>query len=232
MKKVIHNKEEIRRKNLHYADEYGNVLSHLYSLSVNLYNMEETSIKVNQSTDNSEQIWDLKKLFAILNTIRSSSNRNHTGINSYEPFKKIESQIIDQWERMLQPYASLTDLEENVPARKLANVSFGPQEQSYQQSRQEKTEPIDHSIKHSYIYNKYFKNYASTNVETLGTRVPKTIEEYHQMLLDDKINAIEHRIRIEQIKSKKLLFTPVPGSQTKPMNIRPSINNLRMMNFR
>jgi hypothetical protein len=106
--------------------------------------------------------------------------------------------------------------------------------QSYQQSPQQyqKSEPIDPSVKHSYIYNKYFKDYSDPNAERPGPRVPKTIEEYHQMLLDDKIKAIEHKKRIEQIKSKKLLFTSVPGAQSNPRNIRPSTNNLRMMNFR
>ena len=104
--------------------------------------------------------------------------------------------------------------------------------QSFQKPQQGKSEPIDPSVKHSYIYNKYFKDYADPNAERRGPRVPKTMEEYHQMLLDDKIKAIEHRKRIQEIKSKKLLFTTVPGSQSNPRNIRPSINNLRMMNFR
>jgi hypothetical protein len=97
---------------------------------------------------------------------------------------------------------------------------------------QQTSESIDPSVKHSYIYNKYFKDYVEPNVEKPGPRVPKTIEEYYQMLLDDKIKAIEHKKRIEQIKSKKLLFTSVPGVQTNPRNIQPTRNNLRMMNFR
>jgi hypothetical protein len=106
--------------------------------------------------------------------------------------------------------------------------------QSYQQSPQQyqKSEPIEPSVKHSYIYNKYFKDYSDPNAERPGPRVPKTIEEYYQMLLDDKIKAIEHKRIIEQIKSKKILFTLVPGAQSNPRNIRPSTNNLRIMNFR
>ena len=104
--------------------------------------------------------------------------------------------------------------------------------QSFQKPQQGKSEPIDPSVKHSYIYNKYFKDYADPNAERRGPRVPKAMEEYHQMLLDDKIKAIEHRKRIQEIKSKKLLFTSVPGGQSNPRNIRPSKNNLRMMNFR
>lgn len=93
-------------------------------------------------------------------------------------------------------------------------------------------EPIDQSIKHSYIYNKYFKDYANSNNEIPVPRVPKTIEEYHQMLLDDKIKAIQHKQRIEQIKSKKMLFTTNPGMTLNPKNIQASKNNLHRMSFR
>jgi hypothetical protein len=93
-------------------------------------------------------------------------------------------------------------------------------------------EPLDPSVKHSYIYNKYFKDYADPNAQKPGPRVPKTIEEYHQMLLEDKIKAIEHKKRIDQIKSTKLLFTNTPGSGSNPRNMVASKNNLRMMSFR
>ena len=107
-----------------------------------------------------------------------------------------------------------------------------PQYQVQQQSKQQNIEPVDPSVKHSYIYNKYFKDYVDPNADKPGPRVPKTVEEYHQMLLDDKIKALEHKKRIEQIKSKKLMFTSVPGVQSNPRNIQASRNNLRMMNFR
>lgn len=103
---------------------------------------------------------------------------------------------------------------------------FMPQQQNNNQ------EPLDPSVKHSYIYNKYFKDYVDPNAQKQGPRVPKTIEEYHQMLLEDRIKAIEHKKRIEQIKSTKLLFTSAPGAQSNPRNVVASKNNLRMMNFR
>jgi hypothetical protein len=93
-------------------------------------------------------------------------------------------------------------------------------------------EPLNPQVKHSYIYNKYFKDYADPNVKKTGPRVPKTIEEYSQMLLDDRIKAIQHKIRVEQIKSKKLLFVSTDGTQTNPRNIRHTKNNLRSMSFR
>lgn len=95
------------------------------------------------------------------------------------------------------------------------------------------SEKIDPSVKHSYIYNKYFKDYADPNIDKPMVRVPKTKEEYYQMLLDDRRKAIEHKLRIEQIKSKKMLFTaPDGGIGVNPRNIVPTKNNLRSMNFR
>jgi hypothetical protein len=106
-----------------------------------------------------------------------------------------------------------------------------PQQQYYQDSQQNKgSQPIlDQSVKHSYIYNKYFKDYGRENSEKVEPRVPKTIQEYHQMLLEDKIKKIQHRKMIEQVKSKKMIFISNPGSTR---NIQVSTNNLRMMNFR
>jgi hypothetical protein len=92
-------------------------------------------------------------------------------------------------------------------------------------------EPLDPGVKHSYIYNKYFKDYADPNLQKQGPRVPKTIDEYHKMLLDDRKKAIEHKLKMEEIKSKKLLFTSAPGSTSNPRNIQPTKNNLRRMNF-
>ncbi len=106
------------------------------------------------------------------------------------------------------------------------NPNFIPQ-----QNIDNTQQPLDPSLKHSYIFNKYFKDYTDTNAQKPSPRVPKTIEEYHQMLLEDKIKAIEHKKRIEQIKSTKLLFTTTPGATSNPRNIRASKNNLRMMNF-
>jgi hypothetical protein len=107
-----------------------------------------------------------------------------------------------------------------------------PQFISQHQVSRPKEGPLDPSVKHSYIYNKYFKDYVDPNAQKQGPRVPKTIEEYHQMLLEDKIRAIEHKKRIEQIKSTKLMFTTTPGSGSNPRNMVASKNNLRMMNFR
>lgn len=107
-----------------------------------------------------------------------------------------------------------------------------PQYQKSYQQENKNQEPVDPSLKHSYIFNKYFKDYADPNAVKQGPRVPKTIEEYHKMLLEDKIKAIEHKKMIEEVKSKKMLFTSAPGASLNPRNLQATKNNLRMMNFK
>lgn len=92
---------------------------------------------------------------------------------------------------------------------------------------EEQQNPLDQNVKHSYIYNKYFKDYNDANIQQQQPqiRVPKTIEEYKKMLLEDKIKQIVEKKRISQIKSTKLLFT-------NSININVNKNKLNMMNFR
>ena len=92
--------------------------------------------------------------------------------------------------------------------------------------------PIDPSVKHSYIYNKYFKDYQDvTGNNEPVVRVPKTMEEYRQMLLEDKIKQIEEAKRINEIKSTKLMFTSNEDASLTRKNIQPTKNNLRKMSF-
>jgi hypothetical protein len=109
------------------------------------------------------------------------------------------------------------------------------QEQQYQQPQQQYKQPLDPSVKNSFIYNKYFKDYQDAHPSAPQVRVPKTMEEYKKMLLEDKIKAIEQKKRISEIKSTKLMFTTTPSNQINPSNsrnIQASKNNLRMMSFR
>ena len=91
--------------------------------------------------------------------------------------------------------------------------------------------PIDPSVKHSFIYNKYFKDYQSKVHEEPVIRVPKTMEEYRQMLLEDRLKKIEHQKRISEIKSTKLMFTTNQFAPTNGQNIVTNRNGLRRMNF-
>ncbi len=91
--------------------------------------------------------------------------------------------------------------------------------------------PLDPAVKNSYIYNKYFKDYKDVTHDEPVIRVPKTMEEYRQMLLDDKIKHIEQVKRINEIKSKKLFFTSNQESSLSRKNIQPTTNTLRKMSF-
>jgi hypothetical protein len=122
---------------------------------------------------------------------------------------------------------------------------YEPQQQQYGQPQQRQNvpkqqqyarpqKPVDPSVKHSYIYNKYFKDYADVSAPAPEKRVPKTIEEYNQMVYEDRIKRIEERKRISEIKSTKLMFTTTPDnhvSQGNPRNVQASKNTLRKMSF-
>ena len=92
--------------------------------------------------------------------------------------------------------------------------------------------PIDPALKNSFLYNKYFKDYKEASTNEPEVRVPKNIQEYRRMLIEDKIKKLQQKKRIADIKSTKLLFTA--NNNTNNQNdIRVSKNNnhLRSMSF-
>jgi hypothetical protein len=101
---------------------------------------------------------------------------------------------------------------------------------------QQQVQPLDPNVKHSYIFNKYFKDYKDANTSNVTVpRVPQSLEEYRQMVIEDKIKAIQQRNRIAQIKSTKMLYTnniTNSGVINTNGNLRASRNNLRSMSFR
>ena len=66
--------------------------------------------------------------------------------------------------------------------------------------------PLPNQVKNSYIFNKYFKDYKDPSIVPEPPRIPQTREEYNQMVLEERIRRINERKRIQQIKSKKLMF--------------------------
>ena len=183
--------------------------------------------------DNSEKYWEqaksqkeqqTKKKKVSFNDILSNMNLvvNKKGVlqfiqPTYEPQQ--DYQYEEQYYQEQQQYAE-------------------PQQQQYfpeqRQNMPQQRQPVDPSVKHSYIYNKYFKDYADVSAPVPEKKVPKTIEEYNQMVYEDRIKRIEERKRISEIKSTKLMFTTTPDnhvSQGNPRNIQPSRNNLRRMSF-
>ena len=68
-----------------------------------------------------------------------------------------------------------------------------------EEQKQEQEQVINQIPQNSYIHNKYFKN--ELQPQNTMTR-PKTIQEYKKMVLENYIE----RLRIKQIKSKKMLM--------------------------
>jgi hypothetical protein len=99
------------------------------------------------------------------------------------------------------------------------------------QQQPPKNAPINQPLeKHSYIYNKYFKNYEDSQ-QVYEPRVPKTKEEYIQMLLEERQKKQELQKHLAQVKPKKLLLTG--STQGAPgMNIQASKNTLFKLQFR
>lgn len=109
-----------------------------------------------------------------------------------------------------------------------------PQYNQNQRTIQKSNEPIDHSVKHSYIFNKYFKDYKDANENFKAQpKVPKTIEEYKRMVFEEKVRQLQERNRIARIKSTKMFYTSNPNMpQSRVQNvIKATKNNLRSMKF-
>lgn len=90
---------------------------------------------------------------------------------------------------------------------------------------------IDPFVKHTYIYNKYFKNYSDPSMQQSNApMIPKTKEEYYQMLLEERKKKIELMEHLRKTKPKHLLLTSSPGMSSQ--NIQASRNNLFKMQFK
>jgi hypothetical protein len=100
----------------------------------------------------------------------------------------------------------------------LQNIVAKQQTQQYpqQKQQQQKQQPQQKKVtfnqspqldKSSYIYNKYFKDYKDPlQVQNEPPRRPLTKNELIKQLFINKVNAINERNRIAEIKSTKLLF--------------------------
>ena len=111
-----------------------------------------------------------------------------------------------------------------------------PQQQYYQEYTEQppnkthvkKQDPLDPSVKHSYIFNKYFKDYQDAAPPAPEVKTPKTKEEYFRMIHEERLRRIKEAHRISQIKSRKLMFT---ANNTYQENIRINANKLHKMSF-
>lgn len=96
-----------------------------------------------------------------------------------------------------------------------------------QRPTQPQSNKVDPQMRNSYIFNKYFKDYKDQTVIE-EPKTPLTREEQKQAMIVDYIKRVNERKRIEQIKSKKLLFN------TNNINIahkQNSINSNQLFKF-
>jgi hypothetical protein len=192
--------------------------------------------------DNSEKYWEQAKSQKEQQTKKKKVSFNDILSNmNLVVNKKGVLQFMQPTQPIFEPQQQDYQYEEQYYQQQYAQPQqqqyFQPQQQQYFQPEQRQyaqQQPIDPSVKHSYIYNKYFKDYADVGAPAPEKKVPKTIEEYNQMVYEEKIRRIEERKRIAEIKSTKLMFTTTPDNhvtQRNPRNIQASRNNLRKMSF-
>jgi hypothetical protein len=179
--------------------------------------------------DNPEKYWDnqqqpiTKKKKVSFNDILSNMNLvvNQQGVLQFmQPVQNQEyyPEQYQQPQQYQQPY-------QEYVAQQIAQRQ--PQAPYQQQAPQQAQ--IDPALKNSFLYNKYFKDYKDVATYEPEIRVPKTMDEYRQMLLEDKIKELQQKKRIAEIKTTKLMFTTNVPEQSN--TIRPTRNNLRSMNF-
>ena len=181
----------------------------------------------NEYLDNSEKYWEQAKSEKVQQTKKKKVSFNDilTNMNLVVNKKGVLQFIQPAQQPQQQDYQKDYQTQYAKPHQ---------QDVSQQRHYIEPHPPVDPSVKHSYIYNKYFKDYADVSVPAPEKKVPKTIEEYNRMVYEERIKKIEERKRIAEIKSTKLMFTTTPDnhvSQRNPRNIQPSRNTLRKMSF-
>lgn len=90
------------------------------------------------------------------------------------------------------------------------DISSSQQQQQQQQPSLTKqvrlsANPIPEEIKKSKIYNKYFSNYKDDNQEP-EVKTPKTLDEYRQMITEDKVKRFLAKKRADRVKPKSMFF--------------------------
>ena len=92
-------------------------------------------------------------------------------------------------------------------------------------------------LKHSYIYNKYYKNYKDPAMQEQEViRRPLTKAEYKQYIINEVIKRKKNKQRIAHIKPKQMAFTTIPNSSSHtpiyaPMASTNNLNHLFKIRF-
>jgi hypothetical protein len=118
--------------------------------------------------------------------------------------------------------------QQKQPQQNKKKVSFNQQEQYHSQNIQQ-----PQISKNSYIYNKFFKDYKEpSSIQNEQPMRPLTKNELIKQLIINKVNAINEKNRIAQIKSTKLLFNN-NNNRNIIINSTPNPNGMNhLFNFR
>jgi hypothetical protein len=123
---------------------------------------------------------------------------------------------------------NIVENQQNQNQQNKKRVSFNQQQQYHSQNIQQ-----PQISKNSYIYNKFFKDYKEPSlIQNEEPMRPLTKNELIKQLIINKVNAINERNRIAQIKSTKLLFNN-NNNRNIIINSRSNANGMNhLFNFR
>jgi hypothetical protein len=97
-----------------------------------------------------------------------------------------------------------------VNGRLVFNRKIKEEEEKQEEKIKKINMPLPQEVKNSKIFNKYFKNYKDEN-EIQEIKKPKSLEEYKQLILEEKAKRFLAQKRLERIKSTKLFMQPNLG---------------------
>ena len=176
------------------------------------------------------------------NKVRFNNNINETNINTNATNTNANKSVLKKMTRPhvpeKKPQVSYDDILSKMgmfvadgQLHLLDNQPLKVQEQIKQKIKQNQNQDQDQNQdqsqgqrqgqQNSYIYNKYFSNEMQNTVE--GPRIPKTLLEYRDMLIQDLIQ----KQKVKQIKSTKLIM-PTTNINFSPYS---SSNMNKLFNF-
>ncbi len=119
-------------------------------------------------------------------------------------------------------YKNLNLVVHNGVLKKIQVKPIQENVQNKHQPQAQKTVTVEPPVKNSYIYNKYFKDYTQPGAPVEPV-IPLTPEQRKQKAMKDYLARVAEQKRIEQFKSKKLLFN------TNNIQVSPNTGNLNKL---
>jgi hypothetical protein len=116
-------------------------------------------------------------------------------------------------------------LEGLVPNNSMQNNMNNPnQKQEVKRVELKNNAPVEPSVKNSWIYNKYFKDYKGVQ-ENKEDEIPLTKEQIREKKIKQYIEYVNARKRAAQVKSTKMLFS---NNSVQQIDINTSQNNAKL----